>query len=482
MSHDLWVPESFSLIEVYNQIHLKFPFEVVLVPFTRPHDHIRHPRVDPHRSFTSIFSSLPWTAIPYSDVTSCQRLLTTFGFTAHVYPNTPVIDPTGLVLDLYANSLFESFGACGYPFTRQRINLLVSEDEAILKYPSIWNLLASPERDYVISNNGDKVHIQSLEDKVVALHFFELGFSPTYSGLSERLMIAYEQLTKTKNFEVVLIYVYDTSNTLHCTNEDTFWKTFKKMPWLALPFKDPVIKKLKRICRYPLDLDGPEPDPGLVIVGPRGAYFEPYGADIFMNFGIPTYPFTRRKMVDLVAGKAKSVKLDMLWDSNTVLRRRDESEVKFSEVVGKNIILLIWNTRDRASADSLSILKSKYNLMKGTDGEFEVIQLLDLGEQSDYKEHATDIPWLVHPFEESSHWLSLLLDAAGDARLLAFNRHGQVVRRATYLCFEVGEDAKFPFSAAGDLEKEVYAELYRRFSWYCWHQDSILRDIDKAIA
>ncbi|KAK1374272.1 hypothetical protein POM88_030465 [Heracleum sosnowskyi] len=119
MSDDLRVYQSFPLIEVYNQIHHKFSFEVVLVPFTSPDDHLRHPRVvDPHRSFTYVFSSMPWTAIPYSNVTSCQRLLMTFGFSENVFPDTPVIDPTCLVLNLYANSLFRCFGARGYPFTR----------------------------------------------------------------------------------------------------------------------------------------------------------------------------------------------------------------------------------------------------------------------------------------------------------------------------------------------------------------------------
>lgn len=139
-------------------------------------------------------------------------------------------------------------------------------------------------------------------------------------------MATYEQL-KDQNFEVVLIYIHDSKQTIGRTNEDTFWETFKTMPWLALPFKDPVIKKLRRICNYPLDFEGPAPDPGLVIVGPRGEFFEPYGADILMNFGIQAYPFNRRRMVDLEAEKAKKVKPDMLWDPNTVqLLLRNESK------------------------------------------------------------------------------------------------------------------------------------------------------------
>ncbi|KAL8118867.1 hypothetical protein AgCh_016382 [Apium graveolens] len=53
---------------------------------------------------------------------------------------------------------------------------------------------------------------------------------PSYPGLTAELMTAYEQLAKTKNFEVVLFYVYDMASTLGCTNEDTFWNKFKTMP------------------------------------------------------------------------------------------------------------------------------------------------------------------------------------------------------------------------------------------------------------
>lgn len=134
------------------------------------------------------------------------------------------------------------------------------------------------------------------------------------------------------------------------------------------------------------------------------------------------------------------------------------------------------------SAKSLAILKSKYNQLKGTDDEFEVIQIFDLRELSHYKEHAADLPWLLHPFDEGSHQLSLLLDASGDAQLLAFNDQGQVVRRATGPRFEVREDARFPFYAAGDLEKEVYTELYKRFSWYYWLEDSIFHNLSLTSA
>lgn len=481
--HSSWEQDAFCLIDVYNQIHHKSPFEVVFIPLTSPRDHEEDPQFDPHNAFSRIFSCMPWTAIPYSDSVSRQRLRATFGFDGTIYPDSSLIDPTGLVLAVYGNNLFSSFGARGFPYTDQRIKFLVAEERALLEHPSIYNLLASPEREYVISNDGRQVPILSLEDKVVALHFLEEGHSKhvrpycycsrdtSRDNLTVQLMTAYEQL-KDKNFEVVLIYIHDSLNTQGRTNEDTFWKTFKTMPWLALPFKDPVIKKLRRICSYPLDFDGPAPDPGLVIVGPRGEFFEPYGADIFMNFGIPAYPFTRKRMVEVEVEKLEEVKPYMIWDSDTVLIRNAESEVKFCQVAGKRIILLIGNCWRENDVESLTNLKFEYDRRKGTDEEFEVIQLLD----SDDLEHVADVPWLVQFLvdEDPSDLLEMLRDAFGNAQFVAFDLQGQVVRRAEFLEIDGGDDLKFPFYAGG-LEKEIYNELYKLFHWNYWHKDYIFK-------
>ncbi|KAK1378817.1 hypothetical protein POM88_025561 [Heracleum sosnowskyi] len=63
------------------------------------------------------------------------------------------------------------------------------EDEAVAKQPSLKAVLASPQRDYVISNQGEKVPIHILEDKVVVLYFYREG--ETDDTLTEQLKTAY---------------------------------------------------------------------------------------------------------------------------------------------------------------------------------------------------------------------------------------------------------------------------------------------------
>lgn len=115
--------------------------------------------------------------------------------------------------------------------------------------------------------------------------------------------------------------------TYKCTNEDTF----KTMPWLALPFKDPVHKKLKRLFDYPLlgHTYSEKKAPCVVIIGPRGEYIEPCGAEILLKFGGSAFPFTRENLVISGTKNVKDLKLEMMCSPTTVFKRKDGSQVKF---------------------------------------------------------------------------------------------------------------------------------------------------------
>lgn len=64
------------------------------------------------------------------------------------------------------------------------------------------------------------------------------------------------QLAQRKNFEIVLVYIHDAFLSFEQSSENSYWETFKTIPWLALPFKDPVCKKLQSVFRYTPDADG----------------------------------------------------------------------------------------------------------------------------------------------------------------------------------------------------------------------------------
>ncbi|XP_074324135.1 putative nucleoredoxin 1 [Apium graveolens] len=153
---------SADLKDVYNDLLPLNNFEVVLVV---QDDHCEGQIIpvssttDPQEEFKDLFSSMPWTAIPFSDAGSRKRIENRL-FKREEYgpPVMFVIDSTGIILQTHhVWDILRDFGALGFPFSDTRINFLQAEDDAAAKNPSLNTLLASPQRSYVISNKGDQV-------------------------------------------------------------------------------------------------------------------------------------------------------------------------------------------------------------------------------------------------------------------------------------------------------------------------------------
>lgn len=456
------------LLDVYKELHPKGLLEVVFVavgddiPITR--NHTTH-----ERRFKKHFSRTPWTAIPFSDSESRKHLGLRFGIDVREnIPSAFVFDPTGVVLQPYGFTRFP-FGPDAFPFSDDRIAQLLSEDDAILNKLSLKKLLVSPQRQYLINNENVRVPVHDLNNKVVALYLYEDGRN---NELTTKLKEAYEELVlkKKKKFEVVLVYITNSRQTHRTTTEETFWKTFKTMPWLALPFKDPNCVKLQRMFKYPLELDLKIfPDPSLVIIGRHGKFYEPYGADILMNFGCPAYPFTSQRAGELVAEKANKVRLQMFWGPNTVFKQKSWSaegfsQVHISQLAGKKIIVLFEDDWLYSYPSPMRRLKEMYSQMKGTDDEFEVIQVFHSKRRYSYYDRIADLPWLTHPcFKKNSVAKKVLYSVFPNGiGLLAFDYKGTVVRRASWPIFE--NDIGFPFYN-GDVLKEVLMDLRSQYNW-----------------
>lgn len=153
-----------------------------------------------------------------------------------------------MVLNCDACHLFGYYGTPGYPFSDDRIKFLDSKDDEVGKQPSLESLPGSPERDYVISNKGDKVELVNLK----AYFITDSSFDITYKYLRRCLG----------------------------------WPSH---------LKDLNHKKLIRMFGYRGELVDPERAPTLVIIGPNVEFVDPCGTDILMEFGTLAYPFTLNK-------------------------------------------------------------------------------------------------------------------------------------------------------------------------------------------
>jgi nucleoredoxin len=107
------------------------------------------------KSFDSYFSKMPWLAIPFSDTEARERLDKTFKIRG--IPTLVMIDANGNFLTNDAVELVTEHGSEAYPFTAERLAELNEIAEAQKRNQTIRSVLASGERDYVVSSQGNKV-------------------------------------------------------------------------------------------------------------------------------------------------------------------------------------------------------------------------------------------------------------------------------------------------------------------------------------
>lgn len=141
------------LIDTYTYLMPDNVFEVVLVAYGSAEDLCYN-----QSNFEAIFSHMPWTAIPFPDITSRERLARRFGIDRLRCCSTSiVIDSSGMVLQNNSCKIFEKYGGLCYPFSDERIKIVKAQDDATAEKPSLEALLGSPKHDYVITKKGDKV-------------------------------------------------------------------------------------------------------------------------------------------------------------------------------------------------------------------------------------------------------------------------------------------------------------------------------------
>ncbi|XP_042500064.1 probable nucleoredoxin 1 [Macadamia integrifolia] len=424
-----------NLVDVYNELCPQGNFEIIFVTADEDED-----------SFNEYFSKMPWLAIPFSDSETRDKLDKLF--MVRGIPYLVILDGNGKVVSQSGVQIISDYGVEGYPFTAERITELKEREEAARKAQSLSSILVSRSRDFLVSNDGNKVLVSELEGKTVGLYFSMSCYCIEFTPL---LVEVYEKLKeKGEKFEVVLV-------SLDEDEDETFKKDFQKMPWLALPCKD---KSCNKLVRY-FDL---ETVPTLVIIGPDGKTLNPNVAEIIENHGIQAYPFTPEKLEELA--KIEEARLDaQTLDSILVLGDRDfviskdGTQIPISQLVGKNILLYFsaeWCPPCRAF---LPKLINAYREIKTMDDAFEVIFISSDSDQASFDEFFSKMPWLALPFgDERKKFLSRVFKISGIPTAIAIGPTGKTVtKNARELLMVHGADA-YPFTEERLKEIEVKLE------------------------
>lgn len=364
-----------ELVEAYQELSSKGDFEVVF---------ISSDRID--EAFDAYFAKMPWLAIPYSDSEKRKELKNLFQVRG--IPHLVIIDGDGKVLSHEGDTIINYFGSEAYPFTPERVDALREKEAAEMKDQSLSSILVSRSRDFVISNNGNKVPISELEGTMVGL-YFSINSHRGSADFTPKLVDLYRKVKdKGESFEIVYVPLD--------SEQESFEQGFCTMPWLSLPFHDKICEKLAR--RF--ELRG---IPTLVIIGPDGKTLAPNVTDLVEEHGFEAYPFTPEtlaKLAEIEKAKFEGQTLESILVSgdNDFVIDKSGSQVQVYELVGKNILLYFsaeWCPPCRAF---LPKLISTYHEIKAKDTEFEVIFVSSDRDQASFDKFFATMPWLALPF------------------------------------------------------------------------------------
>lgn len=160
-----------------------------------------------------------------------------------------------------------------------------------------------------------KVPISSdLENKEAIGFLFCDGMAKNHDEFFKNVSVARDM--HKERFEVVVVPVHwskDPLVTKNLLDEESYISLLTtNSSWLALPFKDPVCRKLwSYLCCY--ERHRSSDIPLLVIYQQFDVRrVERYGAEVLQIYGSDAFPFTRKKAVQMEIGKLKRWRLDSL--------------------------------------------------------------------------------------------------------------------------------------------------------------------------
>ncbi|CAI0453156.1 unnamed protein product [Linum tenue] len=306
------------LLQAYEDLtKSKSDFEVVFVSSDEDEE-----------SFDHYFSKMPWLAVPFSDSDTRAGLRELFKVKAT--PHLVILDKQGKVSCHGGVKIVTKYGARGYPFTEEKLKFLSEEQENAKKNQTLTSLLASPTRDYLISNDGTETAVHELEGKMVLLYITSHDV-PSCAEFTPKLVDFYKKVKENGegNFEVVLVSFDST--------EEKYRTWFETMPWLAVPFQDKTCGKL-------LDYFQVRSAPTVIVIGRDGKTMNPNVAELIEEFGIVAYPFSPEKIAEFAeVKKARNAEVSQTLESILV---HGDKDFLFDNS-GSKASLLIYSSSSR---------------------------------------------------------------------------------------------------------------------------------------
>lgn len=254
----------------------------------------------------------------------------------------------------------------------------------------VVSLLSSPQRDFLLRNNGDQVKIESLKGKKLGVYFSASWCGPCRK-FTPTLVEAYNEVVSKGDFEVVFASADE--------DEESFKGYFSEMPWLAIPFSDSETRSRLDELFHVRGI------PHLVILEETGKVVTEDGVDIVREYGVEAYPFTSARIQELraqeeEARRNQSVRSLLISPSRDFVISSDGNKILVSELEGKTVGLYFSLNSFQRSSEFTPKLVDVYEKLKAKGENFEVVLIpLDEDEES-FKKVLGSVPWLSLPFKD----------------------------------------------------------------------------------
>ncbi|KAL0325922.1 UNVERIFIED_CONTAM: putative nucleoredoxin 2 [Sesamum radiatum] len=267
----------------------------------------------------------------------------------------------------------------------------------------LFSLLASKDRDFLLSPSGSQVKIADLEDKVVGIYFSANWYQPCHK-FTPVLANAYEHLRNSDpGFEIVFV----------SSDEDVnaFDDYRCSMPWLAVPFSD---LESKRALSRKFDVEG---IPCLIILQPNNYREDSIvvdGVDLIYRYGVP---------VASLIGKTIGLYFSAEWCSPGV-----EFTPKLASIYQKI---------------------NQESSLNGHHQDFQIVFVSSDHDQTSFDSYFRTMPWLALPYGDPNiKTLTKYFDIRGIPSLVILGPDGKTVTKQGRNLLNLYQENAYPFTEA----------------------------------
>ncbi|KAL9673405.1 hypothetical protein QQ045_029662 [Rhodiola kirilowii] len=312
------------------------------------------------------------------------------------------------------------------------------------------SLLASKDRDFLISNAGHKVKVSDLQGKVIGI-YFSANWYPPCRSFTQTLTAAYQQL-KDNGADIEIIIV--------SSDEDlnAFNSYFSVMPWLAIPFSD---LEAKKSLNRSFDVEG---IPCLVMLQPEGYTDEVRdGVELIYRHGVHAFPFNKQRVEELEEEeKAKHDSQTLMnlltnHDRDYLLSRyaTPDAKVSVSSLIGKTVGLYFcaqWCVPGLKFTPKLVSIYLKINQMlreNAEDNGYEIVFVSTDRDQASFRSYFESMPWLALPFGDPTvKDLTKYFDVRGIPCLVILGPDGKTITKQGRCLINLHQENAYPFTKA----------------------------------